>query len=905
MDIFDFDLAYTTLKNKFAKDKPTHSEISEFIDQLGMISPNVLGFKDELIEKYENNIGIKSFEIKALDGEDGFGDWFEKESQREGHTNDYFERYAAYLRDEDFPEDTIAKMKHNCEFVLKRCANPAPGNNEKKKGLVMGDVQSGKTANYLGLINMACDYGYKVIVVLAGLTDSLRIQTQKRIDSGFVGAKSSSISKADIIYLGVGENNKTHFAVPLTNDVSDFAKAVQEANNGTRDDYNKPVVLVVKKNKSTLSNLNTWLKPGSQNLKYNNILIIDDEADNASVNTAKDPTKPSQINNLIRALFNNFDIASYVGYTATPFANVFINPDDENGNADLFPSNFVALLRGDSNYFGASKVFANNGRNQHIKLLDESEPAFLDLFHGKDDDYYECAESLKESIRMFFINSAIRSLRGKINAHRSMMINISRFTKMHYKIGAVVEKYVTTLKNIISQRSFMSQTEFLCDPEMKKMYDLYMTDKIYNSIRLEVSWEDIQKSLPYEANLMEVFVLNGTKNSQKLNYEDYKELGARAIIVGGFVLSRGLTLEGLMVSYYNRNGSAYDTLLQMCRWFGYRPGYEDLCRIYMTEDNVAAFLAAVEATNDLVEQFNHMIMLQKTPNDFGLMIKQTPEVLETDLADLLITARNKSRNSIDVDLTLNYSAQAIDTSKFEDDYKINEHNKLAFEKFIDALNRKFEKDEAGRYIIKDVSNKHIALILKDIKVSSRNKKFDAYCLSEYIGSSEKYTKWDVVVPTGSKSESVERILPGLDSPICIPTRSFKIDEKGDVKTIKIAGERNRLTDPGIFNSGLALDDIKKVRATKDTPTAKDYLSVDNRKPLFVIHPIWLKGGNDKEQIRIQKEFGDNGNYLLGFAIGFPKSGDGVMVKYKVNQRKYEEMMQDRTNMEDDEYDDED
>ncbi len=441
----EFDFAYDTLKRKFANKQPSHSEILEFIDQLAIAFPNVLEFKDELIDDYENNIGIKSFEIQVLDGENGYGDWFEKEKNREGHENVFFERYSQYLRDNDFPEDTIQKMKINCEFVLKRCANPAPGNREKRKGLVMGDVQSGKTANYLGLINMACDYGYKVIVVLAGLTDSLRIQTQKRIDAGFVGAKSSSISKADIIYLGVGELAKNHFAVPLTNDVSDFAKAVQEANNGTRDDYNKPVVLVVKKNKSTLSNLNTWLKPGSQNLKYNNILIIDDEADNASVNTKKDSTSPSQINSLIRALFNNFDIASYVGYTATPFANVFINPDDETGNADLFPSNFVALLRGDSNYFGASKVFANNGRNAHIKLLNEFEDNFLSIAHNKDDEYYECAESLKDAIRMFFINSAIRSKRGKIKAHRSMMINISRFTKMHYKIGAVVEKYVEIL----------------------------------------------------------------------------------------------------------------------------------------------------------------------------------------------------------------------------------------------------------------------------------------------------------------------------------------------------------------------------------------------------------------------------------------------------------------------------
>ena len=169
-----------------------------------------------------------------------------------------------------------------------------------------------------------------------------------------------------------------------------------------------------------------------------------------------------------------------------------------------------------------------------------------------------------------------------------------------------------------------------------------------------------------------------------------------------------------------------------------------------------------------------------------------------------------------------------------------------------------------------------------------------------IGNSEKYVDWDVVIPTGNINESVQRLLPGMHDMITIPSRSYVIDDNDPDETIRIAGERNRLIDPGIFNSGLKKDEIDKIKALKDTPTAKDYLSVEGRKPLLVIHPVYLRD-NPKHK-EIQDRFNCDDNYLLGFAVGFPKSGDGIMVKYKVNQRKFEEMQQERDEMEDDEYD---
>ena len=637
----DIDRLYDTLKVAAHNRNFTHTDLTNFTSKLAetlfpyeKFSTNII---DLIVERYEENLSIKSYTPDVLVNFENDPEWFYKMKKDQNQKHEYFKRYKEFLRRDDFAEDSIDRIEAVSEKVLSYCANPFNSSDlkaRKKKGLVVGDVQSGKTANYLGLINMASDYGYSVIVVLAGLTESLRKQTQERIDEGYIGAKSNTIGRGKIEYVGVGEQSlrKNHFAISLTNTESDFSTRVMKSINATRGDYNKPQIIVAKKNKTTLENVKEWIKPGHNNIQGNSILIIDDEADNASVNTKKNAEDPSVINGLIRDIFNNFTIASYVGYTATPYANIFIGPDDGTSNLDLFPSDFIIQLNSPDNYFGGDKVFGEfyNNKYKYVRIIDENEPNFLGVYHKKDYKYNGLSQSLKEAIQVFLINNVVRSLKGEgqIKKHRTMMINISRFNSMQESIKYYVAVYVDKLKTIIEQTSYMSIEKFIRNEEMRSMYQLYMTDDYYKSIREEFDWSKIQELLSDEISKFVVTIMNNKiKEKDRFKYEDYKDVGARVIIIGGYVLSRGLTLAGLMVSYFSRSGSAYDTMLQMCRWFGYRPKYQDLCRVYMSKISLLNFETVLDATEDLKTQFREMQAKGKTPRDFGLMVKESPDIL--------------------------------------------------------------------------------------------------------------------------------------------------------------------------------------------------------------------------------------------------------------------------------------
>ena len=895
---------YNMLKACYrGKPIPTHSEV---VQQAKLLATALSHFNveekeiDEIVEHYEINIGVKAFDPDSLVSPGENSEWFKNKKEDPNRKHLYWERYRDYLSDEkDFDEDTIEVLRRSTEEILGYCANPTPqiGEVKKRKGLVVGDVQSGKTANYMALISMACDYDYKLIIVLAGLTDSLRRQTQERVDEGFIGAISNTIGSGNIKYIGVGSQKRERYAVTLTNVDKDFKKESMSALNNTTADYNKPVVLVVKKNKSTLENVKEWLKPGSDGVT-DHIMIIDDEADNASVNTKKEEEDPSTINALIRDLYNNFPKASYVGYTATPFANVFINPDDEDSYKDLFPSDFITLLKTPTSYFGAEKVFGpeRNGNTKYIRIIDEDENCFLQVNHKKDDQYFGLSDSLKEAIQTFFINSVVRTKRGKPYAHRSMMINISRFNKMHTNIKRKVIEYVEMLKNIISQTSYMTREKFLRNSEMLKMYNLFMTSDYYNDIRDEFSWDDIQAHLSYEAERMKVIVVNRLKDEEKLDYREYKDVGARFIVIGGFVLSRGLTLEGLMISYYSRNGSAYDSLLQMCRWFGYRPKYEDLCRIFMSQINIDAFGAVIDATEDLKQQFRKMKAERKTPNDFGLMVKTSPDVLNT----LLVTSRNKSRTTVDRTIILNYSKRIIDTSKIFWDSAINTKN-------INILKNELEnkygnlKLVGNRYMYRMVDKESIISILSRYSIPIENTKFDTQSICDFLSSSERLKYWDVVIATGNKDETIPKFEFGgckIDS----VKRRFDYRKVDSEPFVRISGSNNRLIDPGILDSGLDKETIEKIKAkvgTDKTPTADDYLE-ERKFPILVIYPIDLKVDDGKEdKIEVKNQL--NGNYLIGLGIGFPSNGEGIIIKYKLNKRRQQELEKERERMEDEDY----
>lgn len=895
-----FRVLYTTLQGK----KVPHMDVVQKVKLLYPVvlpdlfaSPDHNAIVNEVIDRYVSEVGIETFDPEFIDLDKEAKYWLNREKGQISHP--FFDRYKLYLANDGFEAKVIDNIEITCERILARCANPKTSAQvERKKGLVVGDVQSGKTANYLGLINMAYDYGYRIVILLAGTTKSLRVQTQKRTDSGVIGAKSDTIGNS-IEYIGVGLNTGEHFAVPFTNQINDFKRFMQKNLNVAIADINKPVVLVVKKVKSVLESVAERLQAELNNkgLDSKSILIIDDEADNASISTARDATKPTTINRCIRDIFNKFPIASYVGYTATPFANIFINPYDEEDYLDLFPSDFIAQLRAPSTYFGGRTVFPSSDKlSKYVRLIHENEPNFLPVIHDKYVSYPALADSLKEAINTFVICNVIRTLRGHQFKHRSMMINITRFNDTQQYIWERVTEYIKILTDAIEQLSDMPVDKFVEDRNCRPLYEIYHNDDFFKEIREgaadgsaePISWEQIQSGLYAEIKQIIVVVIN-SRNGQmddpsgqkkRFDYDDKKDEGARVIAIGGMVLSRGLTLEGLMTSYYSRNAGTYDTLLQMCRWFGYRPKYTDLCRIYLSQVSIDQFDAVLTATEDLKEQFSEMQLRDKKPIDFGLMIRECPDTLDTTL---LITSRNKMYGTKEFERGLNYSGVYADTSKLSKNPASNKRNIDAFSRFCENVEFSWTGKTADAtshryYMARNVSQHYIAQLFEDISVPIENKKFNTDGLAEYISGSDRFKFWDVVIATGDSREN--RKFMGINPVV----RSFHMRSENDL--IRIGGSNNRVLDPHLLNAGLWYREEENL-------SAKEYLKY-RTTPILVVFPIDLKIEeiDPKEeapevvaenQWKKKAKEGLGGNVLLAFAYAFPDTEGKVMVKYRANK----------------------
>lgn len=852
--------------------QPTHSDVVAKVRScLEEFVPDYTQAElSRLVTEIEYNIRIKTQEPDILVDAANQTNWF---MVAEPNTKkSYFERYVRYLRTQGFPEAVISQMESDTRRVLALSANPL-AQKDSKRGLVVGDVQSGKTANYLALINLACDFGYKIIVLLAGMTDSLREQTQDRVDLGFIGAMSDSIG-GGVEYVGVGLDKNEHYAVPLTNTRQDFVKWIKQNINATPSEYTKPLVLVVKKNKGVLGHVHNWLK--SKRIRNQNILIVDDEADNASINSKRDDNDPTQINRKIRELFTSFDVATYVGFTATPFANIFINPTDDEDLKSLFPADFIVQLKTPSNYCGAHWFFDSEHENTRLRLLDETEEHFLPAVHKKDAVFTGVPESMKEAVLVFLLGCAVRTMRGQEGKHRSMLINISRFNDLQWEIQRKVVAFIEELQNIIEQETYKDIGAYLRHPMLKRMSDLYENMPMFAKARAEFSFDSMRQSIRVESGLFKVVVLNNkVKQDSRFSYKDCPN-GARVIAIGGFLLSRGLTLEGLMVSYYSRNTATYDSLLQMGRWFGYRFGYEDLCVLYISRINVANFRAVISAVDDLKEQFAEMRAANKSPRDFGLMVKCSPDTLETTL---LVTSRNKMFHSQRVDYWLSYGGTVADTSKLYKDPAKNDANKTKSVAFLDELSREGIRfvSMGSRLVLRDVSKKHIAKFIASLDIHFENRKFDTDTLSAYIVDSKVFPRWDVTIATGSDEQMPWRV-GGHEFPAAI--RKCEIRREEDF--IRVGMGNNRLIEPGIFSAGLTDEQLREIKARKRKDlTYSDYLNVDGRNPLLVLYPLSLKSGEERI----------NETPYIGFAVGFPARGRSERTAYQANEVKLREMLE--------------
>lgn len=506
----------------------------------------------------------------------------------------FWNRYKKYLEEvKHWNPRVTANLGKVSDEILDLCGDPS----EKQfliKGLVLGDVQSGKTANYTAICNKAADTGYRIIIVLAGMQKNLREQTQERLDAEFTGRKSEYYldPKAEQgiknTPVGVGRYGHDKKIVAFTSVTKDFDSGVLRSNNLGIENVNCPVVLVIKKNKQILNNLINWLESNNTLNAAGQIelplLLIDDEADSASVNTKDPDSSPAAINDCIRRLLGKFSKATYLGITATPFANIFIDPGKDD---DLFPSDFIYALSAPTNYIGADRIFGDGGdfseMLQPIDTLD-LESVFPPK-HKKDLVVSRLNDELIEAANYFLLVNAIRDLRGDTTEHRSMMVHLSRFTDVQNQIADLLLVWLDQVKSDLRNYSQLAPAKAEKIENIRDLHEVW--EKYALSIEAGVDWEEILHTYLYRAAApIDVRAVNMKTGASSLDYFNHKNDGLRVIAVGGNSLSRGLTLEGLCVSYFCRNTQMYDTLLQMGRWFGYRPNYEDLVKIWMSQEAI-------------------------------------------------------------------------------------------------------------------------------------------------------------------------------------------------------------------------------------------------------------------------------------------------------------------------------
>ncbi|MDY7508152.1 Z1 domain-containing protein [Ralstonia wenshanensis] len=700
----------------------------------------------------------------------------------------FWERYQTFLQMiEQLPEPVIRSVDARTEGILELLEDPRRSGQWDRRGLVVGSVQSGKTGNFLGLACKALDAGYKLVIILAGIHNSLRAQTQIRMEEGLLGYNTDSSLFFEQASKKVGVGTLAFPDLPVNSMTSraedgDFKAASLKAVVHIGE---TPFIVVVKKHGSILNNLRAWLtqkngvdKPGGGKIVRDiPMLVIDDEADHSSINTKKpgqmsadgippaevDPTK---INQRIRELLDAFEKSAYVGYTATPFANIFVDPKATHSKFgdDLFPRSFIVSLPPPDNYVSVEKVFGRDGdpdagleERKALPLSREVED-FDDFFPPKAKSDFvpdDLPGTLKEAIRAFLLACTARHARGQTTKHNSMLVHVARFVEAQGKIAELVKTELLFL-----QRRIAHEGEGASLPLRKELRELWESDFIETTRAVNdpacpvMSWQDIEASLYPAISKIRVLEINGS-SADVLDYEKHRATGISVIAVGGDKLSRGLTLEGLSVSYYMRVSKMYDSLLQMGRWFGYRPGYLDLCRIYTSPDLIAWYRHVALAEAELRREFERMTALRATPEEYGLRVRTHPD-------GMLVTALNKARAS--KKLQVSYEGTLAQCVVLATDDDVRKRNDGAVTELIARLGKaKRGKDGTATRVWTKVDAETVCMFLDAFNSPMGTNGFDARRIAQFVRRQQSHgelVEWTVALVSARGGTPDE--LGGLD-----------------------------------------------------------------------------------------------------------------------------------------------
>ncbi len=901
-----------------------------------------------------------------------------------GPMDSYRERYFRYLSLSGRSEEEILEVKKSTLSILEGFGNPADSGAFFKRGMVVGSVQSGKTAHFNGVINSSIDMGYKLIIVLSGIMEDLRSQTQKRLEKEVLGPLVGQE------YIGVGKvcrmepdpsANWKGMKVQVHSVTSRKTDFNQQIAAGSAQ-IEKTNILVVKKNVSVLKNILFWLK------KYVNVenpiikhplLIIDDEADNASLNNMghKGREYATKINGEIRAILGLFEKKTYVGYTATPFANILQYKNEEpsvpiklksggkefefNLSEDLFPDDFIELLYPSSQYIGIKHFF--DTKNQETRKIDpliakpipDSDyinsfpPRFIKDTNPlqtttskergtraatKYDPYPQVLpESLKEAVRCYILAIAIRDCRDHAmnnskfyQPHNTMLIHISRFGEWQNRTKHLLKKYLDEL-NIEINKGYSSPIyelfKFTWDkhyaPTVGNIRERYLdTDKYHDDYMVPLDYENFIKSgIARAIDGIEVRAINSSSEGENLSYpalEDSDFERKKYIAIGGNRLSRGFTLEGLTINYFLRATDNADTLMQMGRWFGYRIGYLDCCKLFTTPYNIEKFHEASLIMEDLEMKFEQLAKLpDKTPRDFTIWIKNNPDIIKLTRGNFL---RNLKTMTLDFGSRIQQSSQfRLDKNRIVDScssfkklavdliwnttekpgYVIHRTNQEGLKKFLDfaelEINTMLNLNIIGlRGYLQECRKKNK---LSDWIIAVKNtERGDGGALEpDVLGLGFKIKQTVRRGPEEGSSAAdflLEQDIFKVRNAQIISASDFSIgleesEKKNAINEFRLEREKQLLSTKEYQNDPKG---AKKKAAETMIPDFQYRKFMSERTGILMIYPLQLskvfatedKHSSDDYEAKLSK-YGQDKNLielnipLLGFAIGFPDLRD--------------------------------
>lgn len=822
----------------------------------------------QILEKEENIILEPAKVLVAKDRDD---DWLHKVDRSTWYYWTTLRNYLLGNRALSFP--AVRSLDEATDRIL-GYFDPPHKEQINIRGLVIGYVQSGKTANFAALIAKAADIGFRLIIVLSGIDNGLRRQTQIRLNRELVGYVDGRAVGVPLPPMGRRWHQFT------TEELSgDFQPGFA---NYAALQGNQPVLLVIKKNASVLRRLHDWIDLAPEDVRQKlPVLVIDDEADQASIDTRgsyieegepipDDYEPPSVINGRIRELLRKFRKRAYVAYTATPFANVLVPHDnyDPNVEADLYPKDFIVDLPKPDGYFGAEELFGridpNTGEESGgLEIINPIPQEELSAIENE-----EIPPSLELALMDFVLGGAARIVRGQGDSPSSMLLHGSQ------RIAKQRE-----LRNLVSNRFSELRDEWRYQrsegilPRLRQRWDqTFLPVSRTVNASIQTSFDELVPAIGQFFESIQIREIN-SDTGDMLDYE--AEPNLKVIAIGGNRLARGITIEGLLVSYFFRPSTMYDTLMQMGRWFGFRSGYEDLTRIYMTHELETAFSHLARAEYELREDIKVYEALKVTPLELGTRILKHPT--------MLVTSRLKQRYSESIIIEQTYSAHLEQTIRFPFDrpdilQSLLSSNLEVTTSFVSSLGEPAFWEPFGP-IWSNVTADLVLGFMSSYKIDPEALNLSMELMRAYIERKNELgelTNWTISVRGREKTDPIlKEIDLGLEKTIAMASRTRKPSEKNSLGVI---------TNPTDELIGLSADQLIDVRRLQAQFSGSKGLGIAARKTrgakngLLLLYPISRYSGHEKKRSSSGRAIYVNpddplSSDLIGLAISFPESSN--------------------------------